>query len=126
MTNSYGQQLPPATPSHASGLRVEILSDTQGADISPYIRTIVSDIRSHWLPLVAKASVQTPSGADDTIISFSIAPNGQVSAMKMEHSTQNAALDKAAWNATQSAHYSPLPSGMEDSPLKVRILFPSH
>ena len=130
MHSAYAQEIPFVAPSHATNLSVEILSDTKGVDISPYMKTIVSEVRSHWQPPVATPGQQAIP--DETIISLTIAPNGQVSAMHLDHPT-NVVLDKAAvardraaWTAITSTRYAPLPPGLKDSPLKLRVIFPGH
>jgi hypothetical protein len=124
MHSAYAQEIPFVAESHATNLSVEILSDTKGADLSPYLKTVVSEVRSHWLALVATPGQQAIP--DETIISLTIAPNGQVSAMHLDHPTKNAAQDKAAWAAITSTHYPPLPMGLKDSSLKLRVIFPGH
>ncbi len=125
-SHANAQLAAPAASSQGSNLSTDILSDTKGADVSPYIRTTLSAIKSHWLPLVAHADQPPLRAPDETAISLTIAPDGHLIQMKMEHSTGNAAFDRAAWASITSARYSPLPSGMQDSPLKMRIHFPAH
>ena len=125
-SHANAQLAAPAASSQGFNLSTDILSDTKGADVSPYIRTTLSAIKSHWLPLVAHADQPPLRAPDETAISLTIAPDGHLIQMKMEHSTGNAAFDRAAWASITSARYSPLPSGMQDSPLKMRIHFPAH
>jgi TonB family protein len=124
--SARAQEVAPETASHSITLSVDILSDTMGADLAPYMRTTLSAIKNQWQPLVEQAGQQHLHTPDETVISLTIAPDGHVSAMKLVHSTGNAMLDKAAWTAMTSAHYGPLPAELKDAPLKMRIHFPAH
>jgi len=108
-----------------ANLAVEILSDTQGADLSSYIRAMLPSLKTRWSSLVAETKQPPLHQPDETVISLTIAPDGHVSAMKLEHSSGNPTLDRAAWGAATSTHYAPLPAAMKDSSLKMRILFPA-
>ncbi len=121
---AHAQEAAPETESHTITLSVDILSDTKGVDLAPYMRATLSAIKNQWQPLVAQAEHQPLRAPDETVISLTIAPDGHISAMKLEHSTKNAALDKAAWAAITSVHYDRLPAGLKDEPLKMRIHFP--
>ena len=61
--------------------------------------------------------------SEETVIDFTIARDGQISAMRMEDSTHDVALDKAAWSATKATPYSPPPAGMREPNLKLRVHF---
>ena len=124
MHSAHAQEIPFVAEVHATHMGIEILSDTKGTDLSPYLKTVASELKSHWLPPVA-APGQQQAKPDETLISLTIAPNGQVSAMHLDHPT-NAAQDRAAWAAITSTHYQPLPSGLKDSSLKLRVIFPAH
>ena len=113
------------TPSHPTNLSVEILSDTKGADVSPYLRTMLPPLKARWMSLVADAKQPPMREPGETVIGVTIAPDGHVSAMKLEHSTGNPALDKAAWGAMTGTTYAPLPTAMKDSSLKMRVVFPA-
>jgi TonB family protein len=116
----YGQEAVHAN-SNPPKIEVELLSDTKGVDLGPYIRAMLSDLKSHWLAAAdGRRSVSEPQQA---VISLTIAPNGQLSAMRLEQKTENTVFDKAAWSATKATHYSALPSGLKDSPLKLRVVF---
>ena len=124
MHSAYAQETPFVAELNQTHMGFEILSDTKGVELSPYLKTVGSDVRSHWHPPVATQGQQAKP--DETTISLTIAPNGQVSAMHLDHPTKNAARDRAAWAAITSTHYPPLPSGLKDSSLKLRVIFPAH
>jgi len=118
------QLVTPAPPS--TNLSVEVLSDTKGADLSPYMRSVFSDLKTRWRLLAPNAERQSVSPSDETAISFTVASDGKVSAMHLDHATHKAAQDRAAWGAISSAHYPPLPPELKDSSLKLRVLFPAY
>src|SRR5215467_14778116 len=74
-------------PSHPTNLSVEILSDTKGADLSSYIRTMLPPIKARWSSLVTETKQQPSREPDETVISLTISSDGHISAMKLEHST---------------------------------------
>jgi TonB family protein len=104
-------------------LGVDLLSDTSGVNITPYMKNLISDLKKHWLPLVTEAVNQPLLKQEETLINFTIAPDGHLLAMRLENSTHDVALDKAAWSATMGTSYLPLPTGMKDQNLKLRAHF---
>jgi outer membrane biosynthesis protein TonB len=89
------------------------------------MRSVFSDLKTRWLLSAPNPERQSVPPSDETAISFTIASDGKVSAMHLDHATNNAAQDKAAWGAISSAHYPPLPPELKDSFLKLRVLFPA-
>lgn len=122
--SASAQPSAPASPLQSPGLNLssEILSDTNGADLSPYMKTLVSGLKTRWLPL-ANAANQPPLKQQQTAIDITIAPDGHIQAMKLEDSTHTIALDKAAWSAAKETTYLPPPTGIKDQTLKLRIHF---
>jgi len=98
-------------------LGVDILSNTGGVNLAPYMKNLVSDLKKHWSPQTAQSVQQ------ETVITLTIAPDGQLSAMKLETPIHDSALTQAAWNASKTTTFSPLPAGMADPNLKLRIHF---
>jgi len=111
------------SPASASQSPVEVLSDTTGANIMPYIKNMMSDLRARWVSLVAGEAQKSPTRQDETVISFTIAPDGHLLAMKLVSSTHNDAVNRAAWNAIRGATFAATPSGMKDPDLSLRIRF---
>jgi TonB family protein len=113
--------MPPQTSNMKLGL--ELLTDTNGKNIAPYIRELSSGLKKHWLALGTEAENQPLLKQEETVIDLTIAADGHLSAMRLANSTQNAALDKAAWNTAKEMTYLPPPPGMKDSNLKMRVHF---
>jgi TonB family protein len=125
ITPAHAQIVAPEQLPQSSGpsLGVDLLSDTKGIDMSSYTRTLISDLKKHWTPLATDGPTQPLKSQEETLITLSIAPDGHISAMQIEDSTHNAVLDKTAWNATKATACPPLPAGINDSNLKLRIHF---
>jgi TonB family protein len=104
-------------------LGVELLTDTNGANIDPYMKNLISDLRKHWLPLAGEAANHPLVRQEETVLSISIGPDGRIVAMQLEGSTHDTALDKAAWNAAKATTYLPPPTGIKGPDLKLRVHF---
>jgi len=113
-----------AVPTQSPDLKlgVDVLSDTGGVNATPYMRSLIADLKKHWSSQVAQTTQPSPK-QQETVITFTIAPSGQISQMKLESPTHDSALDQAAWNATKTTSFSPPPAGMTDPNLKLRVHF---
>ncbi len=101
----------------------DMLSDTGGADLNPYMENLMSNLRQRWLPMVNSTAKQPLLGPKETLISLTIAPDGNLVAMRLDSSTHSEALNKAAWTAAAGTPYAPTPPGMRDRDLKLRVHF---
>src|ERR1700730_16722400 len=103
LTYAQAQALAPASLPQPSDMKlgVELLTDTNGANMDPYMKTLISDLRKHWLPLAREAANHPLVKQEETILSLSIGPDGHILAMQLEGSTHDAALDNAAWSAAK-------------------------
>ena len=113
----------PASPLSQPTLRVDILSDTRGVDLQPYMSHLLSGLRQRWLPLVSRAQQQPSSIPGETGIAITITSTGHLAAMHLDDATHVEALDQAAWTATREMSYLPLPSEKNLASLKLRIHF---
>jgi TonB family protein len=104
-------------------LGVELLTDTNGTYIDPYMKNLISDLRKHWLPLASEAANHPLVKQEETVLSISIGPDGRILAMQLETSTHDTALDKAAWNAAKGTTFLPPPTGIKGPDLKLRVHF---
>ena len=107
-----------------AGTGVEILSDTRGVDFTDYIKRLLRMVKSAWLPLIPEECYPPLSKEGTTLIRFTIEPNGAVSAMHLDDSTHDRAIDKAAWGAiTGVGQFAPLPKEYKGPNLELRIQF---
>ncbi len=103
-------------------LGVDLLSDTNGTNLGPYMKVLISDIRKRWVSVATQEADQAITKHEEAVISLTIAPDGRVLAMLLEPS-HDVALDRAAWSAVTGTTYAPLPAGMKDADLKLRVHF---
>jgi outer membrane biosynthesis protein TonB len=103
---------------------VQVLSDTQGVDFSAYMRKLHYDIQRNWEPLIPE-EVQPPLYKKGIVgIIFSILPDGQIGGIKLETTSGDVALDKAAWYAiTSEGVFPPLPKQFHGPDLELRVGF---
>lgn len=100
-------------------VRVALLSDTGGVDMSPYLDQLLADVEKQW----TGAQAPQPSiRSQNAYVTVTIAPDGHILAMQLEDS-QHTPIDKSAWLAVKFAHYKPTPAGMKDPDLKLRLHF---
>ena len=122
---TYTQETAHALPPQTSGMKLgfELLTDTNGKNIDPYMKDLSSGLRKQWLALATEAAIQPLLKQEETVIDLTIASDGHLSAMRLEDSTHNTALDKAAWNTAKGTTYLPPPTGMKDANLQLRVHF---
>jgi TonB family protein len=124
ISQSCGQQVESVAGDAASHVRVDILSDTKGADIGPYMQTVILEVKEHWTPPPAQATRDGSTNPVETVITFSITPEGHVKMMLLMR-PGNLAFDRAARSAIANTSFPPLPVEISDAPLKLRISFPA-
>jgi TonB family protein len=119
-----------ATPSQAASTAspgtqgVEILSDTQGVDFSPYIRGMMRTIMKTWIPLIPEEGRPPYNAQGETTIRFTINPDGKIGTMHLDASDQQVKFDRAAWGAiTGVGQFPPLPAKFTGPNLELRIHF---
>ena len=102
----------------------QTLSDTQGVDFNEYMRRLHDIVQHNWEPLIPE-EVNPPIAKRGIVgIRFSILPDGQIGDMKLETTSGDVALDKAAWYAiTSSGQLPPLPKQFHGPDLELRVGF---
>jgi TonB family protein len=118
----YGDNAPAAHQGANTG--VEVLSDTMGVDFGPYLRRILGDIKRTWIPLIPEEARPPLNKQGETLIRFTIMPDGRIAAMHLDSSTQDTAIDRAAWGGiTGVGQFPPLPPSFKGPNLELRIDF---
>ncbi|HEX4156522.1 MAG TPA: TonB C-terminal domain-containing protein [Acidobacteriaceae bacterium] len=116
----YGSRGSGASPLNVGG--VDILSDTQGVDFNPYLRRIIADIYRNWLPLIPEEAQPPLSKQGETLIRFTILPDGRIGAMHLDGSTHDDAINRSCWGSiTSEGQFPPLPSQFHGPNLELRI-----
>ena len=101
---------------------VDVLSDTEGVDFGPYLTRILREIKNTWLPLIPEEARPPLNKAGVTQIRFSILPDGRIGGMRLEGSTHDDALNRAAWGSiTGVGQFPPLPADFKGPNLELRI-----
>ena len=116
----FAQKAAPAVASDGPTVGVEILSDTQGANLNPYMKAMISDLKSRWLSEIRTG--RSANQAGESIVSLTIDSDGHLSALHLDQSAQ-VDLDRAAWTTAKLERYSPLPPALKSSDLKLLITF---
>ena len=120
MAGNYGAGIPVEHQGLNTG--VDILSDTMGVDFNPYLRRILRQIYNTWLPLIPEEARPPLNKSGETLIRFSILPDGRIGSMHLDGSTQDQALDRAAWGSiTGVGQFPPLPKEFHGPNLELRI-----
>jgi hypothetical protein len=103
---------------------VKVLSDMQGVDFGKYLNRLLSDVRRNWLPLIPEECRPPLNKQGITGVRFTIQPDGKISAMHLDYSTHDVAIDRAAWGSiTGLGQAQPLPKEFHGPNLELRIEF---
>ncbi len=120
---NYGVNAPSGHGSNL-GAGAEILSDTLGVDFGPYIKRLLRILYDSWLPLIPEETRPPLNKEGNTLIRFTINKDGTVSAMHLDASTHDQAIDRAAWGSiTGVGQMPPLPKNFNGPNLELRIDF---
>jgi outer membrane biosynthesis protein TonB len=104
------------------GKGVEVLSDMQGVNFDPYLRRLLADIYRNWLPLIPEEAKPPLSKQGETLVRFSILPDGRIGGMWLDGSTHDDAINRSAWGSiTSEGQFPPLPSQFHGPNLELRI-----
>ena len=103
---------------------MEVLSDTLGTDFGPYLARLKRSTTGAWYPLLPEEIEPPLCKKGMTLIRFTIQPNGVVSAMHLDGSTRDQAIDRAAWGSiTSQGQLPPLPSTFKGPNLELRFQY---
>jgi outer membrane biosynthesis protein TonB len=106
------------------GTGVQVLSDTQGVDFGPYIRRILADIKRNWIPLIPEEARPPLNKQGETLIRFTILPDGRIAAMNLDGRSGDDPIDRACWGGiTGVGQFPPLPANFKGPNLELRIDF---
>jgi hypothetical protein len=108
-----------------AGGGAEILSDTQGVDFNPWLRRWYFETEHTWDPLIPDEVNPPILKSGQVLIRFKILRNGRLmdGSMRLEGSSGDVALDRAAWGALTGSNYPPLPSEFHGEFIELRALF---
>lgn len=115
----YGASVPVAHQGINTG--VDVLSDTMGVDFGPYLNKVIREIYNNWIPLIPEEARPPLNKSGETLIRFTILPNGTVGGMHLDGSTHDDALNRAAWGSVNGQQFPPLPPEFKGPLLELRI-----
>ena len=115
----YGANIPVAHQGMNTG--VDVLSDTMGVDFGPYLNKLLREIYNNWIPLIPEEARPPLNKSGETLIRFTILPNGTVGGMHLDGSTHDDALNRAAWGSVNGQQFPPLPPEFKGPLLELRI-----
>ena len=118
--NSPGMAMHPG-----AGGGVEVLSDTQGVDFSPWLHRWYFETEHTWDPLIPDEVNAPILKQGQCMIRFKVLPNGRImdGSMILEGRSGDTALDRAAWGALTGSNYPPLPREFHGPYLELRAVF---
>ena len=100
---------------------LDILSDTQGVDFGPYLQRILEEVRDNWYRVIPE-SAEMKKGK--LAIEFAITKDGSIADMRLVATSNDAALDRAAWVGISASNpFPPLPSEFTGPYLALRFRF---
>ncbi|HEY1464205.1 MAG TPA: TonB family protein [Terriglobales bacterium] len=103
---------------------MDILTDTMGVDFGPYLQRVLHDVKENWYRVIPESAEPPISKKGKVAIEFVILKNGTVAGMKLDGSSSDIPLDRAAWaGITGSNPFPPLPSEFPGKYLGLRIYF---
>jgi outer membrane biosynthesis protein TonB len=107
----------------AGGLQV--LSDTQGVDFNSWIHRWYFETEHTWDPLIPDEVNPPILKTGQVQIRFKVGPDGRLlpGSMKLEGTSGDVALDRAAWGALTGSNYPPLPREFHGPYLELRAVF---
>jgi outer membrane biosynthesis protein TonB len=120
-SGSYGNG-----PQKAGGIQAgaQILSDTQGVDFARYVERLRQEVERNWGPLVPEECRSPLFKSGITGIRFTIEKDGRISAMHLDFSTHDDAINRSAWGAiTSVGQAAPLPTEFHGPNLELRFTF---
>jgi len=103
---------------------LEVLSDTMGVDFGPYLARVLQNVRENWYNLIPEVARPPLMKKGKLAIEFAITKDGSVAGMRLVASSNDVALDRAAWGGiTASNPFPPLPTEFKGQYLALRFYF---
>jgi TonB family protein len=95
-----------------------------GVDFGPYLARVKHDVQMNWYDLVPESARSPIFKQGKVAIQFAILKDGRVSAMQLAGSSNDVALDRAAWGGINGSNpFPPLPSDFKGDYLLLRFTF---
>lgn len=99
----------PERPNSAGG-SIQTLSDIKGVDFRFYLVMLKKKVQEKWDSLIPSSALGPESKCGQVVLRFSILPDGGVRVLRIEKSSGDESLDRAAYDAiASSSPFGPLP-----------------
>jgi TonB family protein len=106
------------------GEAAEILTDTMGVDFRPYLTGVTNAVRQSWYAVMPPSAYPPMRKQGKVSIEFLINKNGEVGSMKMQTSSSDVALDRAAWGSIAgSGPFGRLPAEFPGQQIRLLVHF---
>jgi TonB family protein len=103
---------------------VEVLSDTNGINIDPYLHSAIHTIQKHWYKLIPEEAKPPQMKHGAVAIEVSLLRDGNIQRPKITSSSDDHAMDTAALEAVEvSSPFAPLPAEFKGPILSLRLHF---
>ena len=103
---------------------VDITSDTMGVDFGPYLQRVLHDVKQNWYNLIPESAMPPLLKKGKLSIEFAITKTGQIAGLRYVSSSEDVALDRAAYGGiTASNPFPPLPPEFGGQYLGLRFTF---
>lgn len=101
---------------------VEVLTpNPNNVDLGPYLRKIIADVYRNWYPLIPQEAEPPLSKQGESYIRFTIMPDGTISAMHLDGSSHDDAINRSCWGSiTSEGQFPELPKNWK-GPLELRF-----
>jgi TonB family protein len=101
---------------------VDVLSDTQGQDLTPYLRINVHFLHNNWRQLTTTDAIGSSHNVSDLSVEFTVSRDGSLSGAKVVQPSGDDVLDQAALEALKrSSPFHELPSNYAGPSLALRV-----
>jgi TonB family protein len=91
---------------------IDVLSETRGFDMGPYMKNIIARVRTTWFSLVPTSARWPIKDRGHVSIDFRVMKDGHVEDVKYHETSGNEGMDRAAYGAITG--FGPMPSFPEE------------
>jgi TonB family protein len=103
--------------------QAEILSDTLGANLGPYMTQVTKTVRQNWYSILPPSVYPPMRKQGKLAIEFVILRDGKVTGMIVDTSSGDVALDRAGFGSITESAFPPLPTEFPGQQLKFRFRY---
>ena len=115
---------PSASGKTHTAFHLEVLSDTKGANLGPYLTEFMTNLRKNWYSFIPEEARPPQLAAGVTSIELTILKTGQTQGIKIVRQSGSYPFDRAGWGGVvKSLPAPPLPSQFKGEFLELRMQF---